>query len=39
MKLKKKEDQNVDTLIVLRRGTKYPWKDLQRQSFEQRLKE
>ena len=39
MKLKKKEDQNVDTLIVLRRGTKYPWKDLQRQSSELRLKE
>jgi hypothetical protein len=39
MKLKKKEDQSVDTLILLRRGTKYPWKELQRESLEQRLKE
>jgi hypothetical protein len=24
MKLKKKEDQSMDTLVLLRRGTKYP---------------
>jgi hypothetical protein len=36
MKLKKKEDQNVDTL---KGGIKYPWKELQRQSLKQRLKE
>jgi hypothetical protein len=39
MKLKKKENQSVDTLVFLRRGTKYPWKELQMQSVEQRLKE
>jgi hypothetical protein len=39
MKLKKKEDKCVDILILLRRGNKYPWKELQRQSLEQRLKE
>jgi hypothetical protein len=39
MKLKKKEDQSVDTLILLRKGAKYPWEELQRQSVEQRLKE
>jgi hypothetical protein len=39
MKLKKKEDQSVDTSILLRRGKKYPWNELQRQSVEQRLKE
>jgi hypothetical protein len=33
MKLKK-EDQSVDTLILLRRGTKQPWKELQRKSLE-----
>ena len=37
MKLKKKEDQCLDTSILLRWGTKYPWKELQRQSVEQRL--
>ena len=30
MKLKKKEDQSVDTSALLRRGTKYPWEELQR---------
>ena len=25
MKLKKKEDQSVDALVLLRRGIKYPW--------------
>jgi hypothetical protein len=39
MKLKKKEDQRVDTLFPLRMGTKYPRKGLQRQSSEQILKE
>jgi hypothetical protein len=39
MKLKKKEDQSVDNSILLRSGKKYPWKELQRQSLEQRLKE
>jgi hypothetical protein len=38
MKLKKKEDQSVGTSVLLRRGTKYPWKELQRESVEQRLK-
>jgi hypothetical protein len=35
----KKEDQSIDTLILLRRGTKCPWKELQRQRVVQRLKE
>ena len=35
----KKEDQSVDTLVFLRRDTKYPWENIQRQSVEQRLKE
>jgi hypothetical protein len=39
MKLKKKEDQRVDTLILLEGGTKYPWEEIQRQSVKQRLKE
>jgi hypothetical protein len=38
MKLKKKDDPSVYTLILLRRGTKYPWKELQRQTVEQKLK-
>jgi hypothetical protein len=38
-KLKKKEDQNVGILVLLRGGTKYPWEEIQRQSVEQRLKE
>jgi hypothetical protein len=33
MKLKK-EDQSVDTSFLLRRGTKHPWKEIQRQSVE-----
>jgi hypothetical protein len=34
-KLKKKEEDSVDTSIHLRRGgTKHPWKELQRQSVE-----
>jgi hypothetical protein len=37
MKLKKKEDQSVDTSFLLR--TKHPWKELQRRSSEQSLKE
>jgi hypothetical protein len=39
MKLKKKEDQSVDASFLLRMGDKMPWKELQRQSSEQRLKE
>ena len=39
MKLKKKEDQSVDTLDLLRRGTKYPWEEIQRQSVQPRIKE
>jgi hypothetical protein len=39
MKLKKKKDQSVDTGFFLEGGTKYLWKELQRQSLEQRLKE
>jgi hypothetical protein len=35
MKLKKKEDQSVDTSVLLRRGTKYPWEEIQRQIMEQ----
>jgi hypothetical protein len=30
MKLKKKEDQSVDTSFFLEWGTKYPWMELQR---------
>jgi hypothetical protein len=30
MKLKEKEDHSVDTSILLRRGNKYPRKELQR---------
>jgi hypothetical protein len=29
MKLKKKEDQSVGTLFLLRIGKKYPWKELE----------
>jgi hypothetical protein len=39
MKLKKKEEGSVNTLVLLRRGTKYPWEDIQTQSVEQRLQE
>jgi hypothetical protein len=39
MKLKKKEDQGVDNLILLEGGTKYTGKELQRQIVEHRLKE
>jgi hypothetical protein len=42
MKLKKKEDESVYTLILLRRENKIPmkaWKELQSKSSEQRLKE
>ena len=39
MKLKKKEDQSVDTLVLLRRGNKIPMEEIQRQSVEQRLRE
>ena len=39
MKLKKKEVQSMDISILLRRGSKYPWEEIQRQSVEQRLKE
>ena len=39
MKHKKKEDQSVDTLVLLERGSKYPWKEIQRESVEQKLKE
>jgi hypothetical protein len=31
MKLKKEEDQSVATLVLLRRGKKYPWEEIQRQ--------
>jgi hypothetical protein len=34
MKLKKNEDQSVDTLPLLRIGKKHPWKELQRQNLE-----
>jgi hypothetical protein len=38
MKLRKKEDKSVQRSF-LEWGTKYPWKELQRQSSELRLKE
>jgi hypothetical protein len=34
MKLKKKEDQSVDTLALVRRETKYSWEEIQRQTVE-----
>ena len=37
MKLKKNEDQSVDTLPLLRIGNNHPWKELQ--SLELRLKD
>jgi hypothetical protein len=39
MKLKKKEDQTVDALVLLRRGKIYSREKIRRQSVEQRLKE
>jgi hypothetical protein len=39
MKLKKNEDQSVDTLPLLRIGNNHPWKELQRQSLELRQKD
>jgi hypothetical protein len=39
MKLKKKEDQVRILWSFLEGGTKYPWKEIQRQSGEQGLKE
>jgi hypothetical protein len=39
MKFKKKKDQNVDALVLLRRGTEYTREEIQRQSVEKRLKE
>jgi hypothetical protein len=38
MKLKKKEDQSVDTSILLRRGNKIPMEGVTETKFEQRLK-
>jgi hypothetical protein len=38
MKLKKKEDQSVDTSVLLRMGTKYSQEEIWRKSVEQRLK-
>jgi hypothetical protein len=39
MKLKKKEDQSVNTSVLLKRKTKCLWEGIERQSVEQRLKE
>jgi hypothetical protein len=39
MKLNKKEDQGMYTLVPIEGGTKYPWEEIQRQNVEQRLKE
>jgi hypothetical protein len=39
MKLKKKEEQSVETLPLLRIGNNHPWKELQRQSLELRQKD
>jgi hypothetical protein len=38
MKLKKNEDQSVDTLPLLRIGNNHPWKESQRQRLELRQK-
>jgi hypothetical protein len=35
----KKEDQSMDTSVLLEQGEKYPWEEIQKQSVEQRLKE
>jgi hypothetical protein len=37
MKLKKKDDQTMDTMVLLRRRNKIPMEELQRQNVEQRL--
>jgi hypothetical protein len=37
MKLKKNEDQSVDTLPLLRIGNNHPWKELQRLSLELKM--
>jgi len=34
MKLRKKEDQNVETQVLLRRGTKYSQEEIQGQKVE-----
>jgi hypothetical protein len=39
MKLKKKEEQSVDTSVLLRRGNKHPLEEIQRQTVVQKLKE
>ena len=39
MKLKKNQDQSVNTLPLLIIGTKHPWKELQRQSLELKQKD
>jgi hypothetical protein len=39
MKAKKKEEQNVDALVLLKRGTKYSQEEIWRQCVEQRLRE
>jgi hypothetical protein len=39
MKLKKNEDQSVDTLSLLELGTKHPWKELERKILELRLED
>jgi hypothetical protein len=35
----KKDDQSVDTSVLLRKGSKYPWEKIQTQSLEQKLME
>ena len=39
MKLKKKENQSMDTLVLLRKGNKIPMGEDTETSVEQRLKE
>jgi hypothetical protein len=39
MKLKKKEDKNMDASVLLRRGNKFSQEEVWRQSVEQSLKE
>jgi hypothetical protein len=34
-KMKKKEDQSMDTSVLLRRGKKYLWEEIQKESVEQ----
>ena len=39
MKFKKREEQSMDTLALLRRGNNMPIEEIQRQNVEKRLRE